>query len=293
MIGTVSPHRLGAALSAQLFASLFFVALITFHVTPPPCDQVTANMYLKHLRSEPWLAQVEAKLAVHPYVRAAESGRLTLTQRRAFVGEQYSIQMSDARSFAVLAGHVGFLPSRLAGTPVPSAVQRAPAGATIDLFQYLLEGEVYVADLLLGMSRALGLTEEQLMTWPITSQGQGYPSYWARLALSRQRAEGAAAVAVNFDAWGRMCRRLHAALAAQPTVYNASAEELAFIAYFGETVPGLDEMAISVVREAPCPRYSDLAQAVRLVQENEVAFWDAIYAATPMAPAPPPASTGT
>mmetsp|Transcript_10095 Transcript_10095/g.26142 ORF Transcript_10095/g.26142 Transcript_10095/m.26142 type:complete len:286 (+) Transcript_10095:43-900(+) len=278
-ISEVLPSRL---LLRLIFLTSFVTSLYSWHpaavITPAHCTQSSSRALLERLRAEPWLSAAEVKLDNHPYIIAAESGLLTIAQRRAFVGEQYSIQMSDARSFAVLAGHKAFVPERLAGAKVPSAVRHPASGGREDLFQYLLGGEVYAADLLLAMAKQLGLSEEQCATWPITAQAQAYPSYWARLALSRERAKGAAAVAVNFVAWGRMCRRLYAALASLPAIYNASADELAFIGYFGEEMPTLDDMAVEVLSEAACPSYEGLATAVRLVQENELAFWDAVFA---------------
>ena len=46
----------------------------------------------------------------------------------------------------------------------------------------------------------------------LSSRAQAYPSLWARLALRGERATGAAAVAVNFPAWGRACGLLRDAL---------------------------------------------------------------------------------
>ena len=56
-----------------------------------------AYAVLARLRAEPWATQAERQLEGHAYVVAAEAGTLTLAQRRAFVGEQYSVQASDAR----------------------------------------------------------------------------------------------------------------------------------------------------------------------------------------------------
>ena len=110
----------------------------------------------------------------------------------------------------------------------------------------------------------------------MSAAAQGYPSYWARLALSQQRAAGAAACAINFPAWGRMCGRVRAALASG--LYGrVSADELAFLNYFAEPIPGLDDMAAAVIVQEGAG-YDDLVVAVRLLQEYEALFWDAVFA---------------
>ena len=261
---------------------------------PPAEDQAYDSLLAKHkmarLRQEPFAQTTEQRLASHPYVLAAENCTLTLAQRRAFAGEQYAVQLSDARSFALLAGHGAFRPASLTGLLPPPPVRTA-AGSGADpadsgagnLFQFLLEGELYAAPLLLKHAAALGFEhEDQLAAYPVTAGAQSYPSYWARLALSGQRAGGAAACAINFPAWGKMCGRVRAALASG-CYGNVSAAELGFLDFFAAPVAGLDDRAAAVIAQERVG-YDDLARHVRLLQEYEVLFWDAIFAARP----PPP-----
>ena len=256
-----------------------------------------ARLTMARLRREPFALSTEQRLASHPYVLAAESCSLSLAQRRAFAAEQHAVQLSDARSFALLAGHAGFRPASLTGVRPPPARTVADGGASLpgtDLFQFLLEGELYAAPLLLEHAAALGFEhEEQLAAYHVTAGAQAYPSYWARLALSGQRAAGAAACAINFPAWGQMCGRVRAALASG-CYGNVSAAELGFLDYFAAPVAGLDDMAEAVIaqeitgsrdNEAVIAQeavgYADLARHVRLLQEYEVLFWDAVFAAQP------------
>ena len=116
--------------------------------------------------------------------------------------------------------------------------------------------------------------EAALASFAVSAGAQAYPSYWARLALSGQRAAGAAACAINFPAWGRMCGRVRTALASG---YNASTDELAFLDFFAEPVAGLDDMAAAVIAQEGA-RYVDLVRHVRLLQEYELLFWDAVFA---------------
>ena len=257
-----------------------------------------ARLMMARLRREPFALTTEQRLVRHPYVLAAESCSLTLAQRRAFAGEQHAVQLSDARSFALLAGHADFRPASLTGVQPPPARTAADGGASLsgtDLFQFLLEGELYAAPLLLQHAAALGFErEEQLAAYHVTAGAQAYPAYWARLALSGQRAAGAAACAINFPAWGQMCGRVRTALASG-CYGNVSAAELGFLDYFAAPVAGLDHMAEAVIAQEITGRrdndaviaqeavvgYADLARHVRLLQEYEVFFWDAVFAAQP------------
>ena len=224
---------------------------------------------IARLRQEAFNLETEAKLESHPFVLAAEAGTLTMVQRRAFCCEQYAIQRSDAISFASLAGHAH-------GTFRPKSLRHAtvPPGNDKDLFQFLLGGEVYASALLLEHATSLGMNDESsLATYRCSSLAQAYPSYWARLALDGNRAAGAAACAVNFPAWGRMCRRLLDAA--------SSLEGMAFIQFFATPIENLDEMAAAVIDSAENElNYEELAQHVRLLQEYELHFWDAVFAAT-------------
>lgn len=157
---------------------------------------------LERLRQEPFNELTNQSLAAHPYLVAAKEGTLTLAQMRAFAGEQYAIQYSDACSFATLAGHDHFATSTitLSSASVPPA---APGRKDDDLFQFLLGGEIYASKLLLDHAALVGFdTEEALQQYPISARAQAYPSYWARLAKTKQRGAGVAACAVNFPSLG-------------------------------------------------------------------------------------------
>lgn len=251
--------------------------------------------YIKKLRDESFNKETERLLESHPYLRVAENGTLSLSQRRAFVKEQYAIQRSDAISFASLAGHRGFRPETLTGIAVPELVSTTTSSASPsssdgepvdDLFHFLLGGEIYAASLLLAHAKSVGLDETALgssASYHSSCKAQAYPSYWARLALSNQRAAAAAACAVNFPAWGAMCARLLRALGSEPDTYNYEAgvedEGLAFIKFFATPIEGLDEMAAAIIDQEEGVEYEDLVESVRLLQEYEIMFWDAVFEA--------------
>lgn len=121
---------------------------------------------------------------------------------------------------------------------------------------------------------------------PISSVAQAYPSYWARLALGSQRAAGAAACAVNFPAWGRMCQQLLGALeksdAGKVGEKNDLDKALAFIKFFATPIDNLDEMAAAIImqEEEITLSYAEISEHVRLLQGCELMFWDACYCAS-------------
>mmetsp|Transcript_8301 Transcript_8301/g.20512 ORF Transcript_8301/g.20512 Transcript_8301/m.20512 type:complete len:260 (-) Transcript_8301:4966-5745(-) len=236
---------------------------------------------LERLRTESFNLETNEKLATHPYLTAAKEGKLTLAQRRAFAGEQYAIQYSDACSFASLAGHDLFRPESLCVARVPPPKNDEPVP---DIFQFLLGGEVYASQLLLDHAKSLSFEkgEISLRNYPITARAQAYPSYWARIALAGNRGAGAAACAVNFPAWGSMCAELSDALRSRPEYsYDSMSEEeastaLAFITFFGTPIENLDEMAASVMMKENVS-YDDIVTEVRLLQSYEILFWDSVY----------------
>lgn len=261
-------------------------------------DNTNRDLYfylamLERLRIESFNLETNEKLATHPYLIAAKEGKLTLAQRRAFVGEQYAIQHSDACSFARLAGHEDFRPKSLSGTSVPPAVVVGSdkpndddgKDETIpDIFQFLLGGEIYASQLLLNHAKSVGYESEEddLRRYPVTARGQAYPSYWARIALAGNRGAGAAACAVNFPAWGKMCAELSESLRSRPEYGYAAmgndeaSTSLAFVNFFATPIEKLDEMAATVMMEGNVS-YDEVVTEVRLLQAYEILFWDALY----------------
>ena len=235
---------------------------------------------LERLKTEKFHGETNRKLESHPYLQAAKDGTLTINQRRAFICEQFAIQLSDACSFASLAGHMAFHPKSLVQATLPNA-KSTDSGNVPDLFQFLLGGELYASKLLLDHAKSLGLSSEDAIekAYTVTCRGQAYPSYWARLALNKQHGAAAAACAVNFPAWGNMCKQLLEALRSNK-IYGYSdkdnATDLAFIEFFATPIENLDLMAATIMKREKV-KYDDLLTHVRLLQEYEILFWDAAY----------------
>jgi len=133
------------------------------------------------LRQEDFNLYTEKKLASHPYVLAAEDGTLGRRQLRAFGLEQIRIQYSDEISFSSLS-------------KTWSNFSQSPED---DLFGYLADGERYSKNLLNDYLAWLNISDDDKQNWNSSSLAQAYPAMWGSIALKRQHAIGAAAVAVN------------------------------------------------------------------------------------------------
>lgn len=78
-----------------------------------------------------------------------------------------------------------------------------------------------------------------------------------------------------------MCRELSQALKSRPGYYGydnneVSGKYMAFIDFFGTPIENLDTMAASIMMQEGTT-YEEVVTVVRLLQEYEVMFWDAIY----------------
>jgi hypothetical protein len=262
------------------FLMMCIFKALTLEAVSCGVEEERGENILEKLRQENFNKAVNARLHSHPFVLAAEDGELSLTQRRAFAGEQYAVQKSDAASFAVLAGYKGFSPTSLATATLPELEMGGDK-----LFQFLLQGELEAAPLLLAHGASLGFKDEAALgAYQTSSKAQGFPSYVARLALTHQRAATAAAAAINFPAWSSMCKRVRVALADPklgynvPNVTSTNDESLAFLAFFENSIKDLDLMAIAIIEEEAAS-YEDIVDHVRLLQEYEVDFWDAVFEA--------------
>lgn len=222
----------------------------------------SAKEILESLRKEQFSVETEEKLANHPVVQEAKAGTLSLKVVERFLCEQYHIVASDTRSMEHL-------------------VSRFDDNQVIrDYFQFFYEGEKLGLGKLITMAKAMKLSESDLENYEPQALAQGYPSYLCRLAHYGEAPQIAAAVAVNFPAFGKMCSSLADALKEN---YNMKEEDVDFVRFFASG--DLDEAAVKVIeayhandkgklREV---HYNDIKRAVRLLQAYEVMFWDSIY----------------
>lgn len=223
----------------------------------------SAQEILASLRNESFSVETDKKLASHTVVQEASSGTLPLAVVERLLCEQYHIIASDTRSMEHL-------------------VARFNTNEIIrEYFQYFLTGEKIAFDKLLSMAKAIKLSDSHLESYEPRAEAQAYPSYLCRLAYYGEAPQIAAAIAVNFPAFGRTCSRLADALKRN---YHMKEEHLEFLRFFDSG--DLDDGAVKVIEAYNAEidkgtfkevHYSEIKCAVRLLQAYEVMFWDSVY----------------
>ena len=204
------------------------------------------------------LHPVEQRLQQHPYVQALEDGRLTLSQLRAFVGEQSHIIPSDLRSLALL-------------------ISRCAAPASQQFFRAVLDGEAAAMEAFEPLATAVGMTPADRDAYEPTPGAQAYSAYLAWLCLYGSEAEVAAALSVNFAAWGANCGRMAQALSQR---FGWQEGEVRFFTQFATAPSDVSPQALAVI-EAGMARGVEayrIVRAARMLQGYELMFWDTLYA---------------
>jgi hypothetical protein len=184
-----------------------------------------------------------------------ESGQAPVSVVGALAAEQTRIIPSDKRSFLLLAAR---------------ASATSPSG---EFFAGLAAGENTALALLPALAAAGGFDTAGVVTYRPEPHCQAYPAYVAWLSLNAAPVEAALALLANFAAWGAYCGRAAAALRAN---YGFDDDACAFFDLFAAPVPGAEEQALAVAREALGGAGSlDAALAYgRLVQSYELMFWN-------------------
>jgi thiaminase len=210
------------------------------------------------------LAAVEGRLFSHPWVAAAEAGTLTREDLLRFAGQQARIIQSDLRSVALL-------------------VHRYGATASGRFFAESLKTEAAALEALYAFASALGADAEALAATSPLAGAQAYTHFVAWLAAYGADAEFAAAFLVNLPAWGKNCGRLARAFRNR---YGMADATVAFFDLFAGESPGFAEGALAVIqagldRGVPAAAIRDAAE---LLQQYELMYWDALQAASAVAP---------
>jgi hypothetical protein len=223
-----------------------------------PRGRMIAADLLARLRRE--IAPLEARLLAHPYVAAAEAGRLGREDLRVFAAQQQRIIASDLRSVALLVHRYG-------GT------------SSGPFFAAALATETAALEKLGAFARAVGAGSPGTLADIAPLPGAlAYTHFVAWLALYGSDAEFAAAFLVNLPAWGRSCGRLARALRDR---YGLGEADVAFFDLFAADAPGFEAAATAVVqggleRGVPAAAIGD---AAGLLQSYELMYWDALHAA--------------
>lgn len=211
-----------------------------------------ARAVLDRIRSD--LEEIDREIRLHPYPAAFEEERAELEALVPFVATEYYIAQSDLRSFAGMTQRFGERPDARA------------------FFAGIYQGEAVAVEGLFRLAGRIGLSVEWLDAYEVTPEGFGYAAYVGWSAQYASAAEVAAALLVNFAAWGENCRRLRDALRAH---YGLAEEDTLYLDTFAD-LPDFEAEAVEIVqreldRGVPARK---IGRAARLFQGYEKMFWD-------------------
>ena len=203
------------------------------------------------------LQPMEQRLRQHAYLQALEEGRLTPSQLRYFVGEQSHIIPSDLRSIALL-------------------ISRCATPASQQFFRAVLDGEAAALEALEPLATAVGMAPADLDAYEPALGAQAYSAYLAWLCLYGSEAEVAAALSVNFAAWGASCGRMAQVLRQR---YGWQEAAVQFFTQFAAAPPDVSLPALMVIETGlqQGVEARRIVRAARMLQGYELMFWDTLY----------------
>ncbi len=210
-----------------------------------------ALQVVETIRSD--LKSLGEKILAHAYVQALEQGRVPRDLLKVFAAQQYHIISSDLRSIALILSREGMRPSRR-------------------FLMNVLQGEAAALDALQLFAEALSLNPRDLEGFKPLPGAHAYCTFLAWQALYGSDAELAAALLLNFPAWGANCKRMRKALHEK---YGLAPSALAFFDLFAE-MPAFDVEANAIIQdglERGVPARL-IHRAARLLQGYELMFWD-------------------
>jgi len=141
----------------------------------------------------------------------------------------------------------------------------------------VLDGEAAALEALQPLATAIGMAPADCDTYEPTPGAQAYSAYLAWLCLYGSEAEVAAALSVNFAAWGAACGRIVQALYQR---YGWQEWEVRFFTQFTTAPSDISPQALAVI-EAGVARGMEarrIVRAARMLQGYELMFWDTLYA---------------
>jgi hypothetical protein len=192
----------------------------------------------------------------NPFVVAVTEGRAPLSAVAALAAEEHLIIPSDRRGFLTLAA-------------------RADEPAAVDFFAGLASGESLVFPLVAPLAAGAGMDRESLAAYEPRAGCQAYPAYVSWLALNAEPAAAALALVANFAAWGGYCAALAAGVRER---YGFGDEACAFLDFFAEPAPELDQKAVAAA-QAALDRGDPLSgthRYARLLHAYETGFWQTL-----------------
>jgi pyrroloquinoline quinone (PQQ) biosynthesis protein C len=203
------------------------------------------------------LHTVEQQIRQHTYLHILQEGQFAPAQLQRFVGEQWYIIPGDLRSIALL-------------------ISRCEQPASQRFFSDVLQGEAAALEALEPLAAAVGMSPADCAAYEPAPGAQAYSAYLAWLCLYGSEAEVAAALSVNFAAWGANCSRMAQALRQH---YGLSEADLRFFTQFATAPPEVSPQALELIaaglqRGVEARR---MVRAARLLQGYELLFWDTLY----------------
>jgi len=204
------------------------------------------------------LQAVEQRIRQHAYLQALEERRIAPARLRRFVGEQCHIIPGDLRSIALL-------------------ISRCEQPASQQFFRDVLQGEAAALEALEPLVTAVGMSPADRAAYEPAPSAQAYSAYLAYLCLYGSDAEVAAALSVNFAAWGANCGRMAQALR---QCYGLPEADLRFFTQFAAAPPDVSPHALALI-EVGLQRGIEarrIVRAARMLQGYELLFWDTVYA---------------
>jgi pyrroloquinoline quinone (PQQ) biosynthesis protein C len=203
------------------------------------------------------LQAVEQQIRQHAYLQALDEARIAPARLGCFVAEQCSIIPGDLRSIALL-------------------ISRCDQPASQQFFRDVLQGEAAALAALEPLATAVGLLPADRAAYEPAPGAQAYSAYLAYLCLYGSDAEVAAALSVNFAAWGANCGRMAQALQQH---YGLSAAAVQFFTQFAAAPSDVSPQALALI-DASLRRGVEarrIVRAARLLQGYELLFWDTVY----------------
>lgn len=204
------------------------------------------------------LADVDRAIREHPYPALFEEQEVPLEALLPYVAEEFYIAQSDLRSFAKMTQRFGEEPE------------------VRDFFFGVYRSEARAVEGLFRLAERLGHPPEELKAYEPHHGAFGYAAYVGWCALYASAAEVAAALLVNFAAWGHNCGRISRAVKAH---YGLEDADTVYMDVFAELDP-FEEAATAIVQDGldrgVPPR--KIRRACRLFQDYERQFWDTCLA---------------
>ncbi len=219
----------------------------------------SARELIENLRME--LKPLHERIIGHRYVAALEQGRVPRQSLTNFALQQHHIIRSDLRSVALLITRHGNLRSR-------------------SYLLNVLEGESNALQKLGAFVQALAIDGKTIEASEPLPAAFAYSAFFAWLALYGSDAEFAAAISINFPAWGVNCGKMSSALKQK---YGFRPDDLTFFDFFASVADsdaGLEVIQDGLDRGV---RATEITRAARMLQSYELLFWDAMAETANMA----------